>query len=154
MSDDVNNLYITLSSRELNPGIYILARATDEKASQKIKHAGANRVISPYRIGGQRLVQALLRPNVYDYMEIITSSRGLDLLVEEIHVGERCVLAGQKICETGLRKDYDLIIIGLMSSDGGQIFNPGPEQMISHGDTLIMLGSHEQLSRLQSGLNA
>jgi voltage-gated potassium channel len=153
VSSDVANLYITLSARELNAHIYILARATDEKASRKIKHAGANRALSPYQIGGQSLVQALLRPNVYDFMSVVTSSRGLDVLMQEYRITEGCGLVGQQIRETNLRQEYDLIIIGLVAAAGEGVFNPKPEQLLSDGDTLILLGSQEQMDRLTGSGN-
>ena len=98
VSRDVDNLYITLSAREMsrteNPGLYILCRATDQSASQKIQRAGADRVISPYAIGGMRIVQALLRPTVYDFVDIATQSSGLDLMFEELHIGAGSRLDG------------------------------------------------------------
>ena len=150
---DVDNLYITLSAREMsrsvNPNLYILARASDDKASRKIKLAGADRVVSPYRIGGSRLVQALLRPQVYDYMDTVMSSSGLELLIEELLVREGSILVGKAIRETNLRSEYDVIIIGVNTCGGEQVFNPGPDHVIEEGDTLIILGRTPQLQRLE-----
>jgi len=155
---DVDNLYIVLSARELsrkeNPGLYILARAADDKAGRKILRAGADRCLSPYRIGGSRLVQALLRPRVYDFMEVVTSRRGLELMVEEFRVGARAALAGRAIRDTNLRTEYDVIIVGLNTADGRQVFNPGPDHVIRAGNTLILLGRTPQLKRLESALRA
>ncbi|HPF35293.1 MAG TPA: potassium channel protein [Candidatus Krumholzibacteria bacterium] len=153
---DVDNLYIVLSSRELsrkdNPGLYILARAADEKAGRKILRAGADRCLSPYRIGGSRLVQALLRPKVYDFMEAVTSRSGLELMVEEFQVCTGSRLVGHAIRDTNLRTEYDVIIIGLNAADGRQVFNPGPDQVIQADDTLILLGRTPQLQRLERDL--
>lgn len=155
---DVDNLYIVLSARELcrqeNPGLYILARAADDKAGRKIMRAGADRCLSPYRIGGSRLVQALLRPKVYDFMEVVMSRRGLELMVEEFRVGETAALAGRAIRDTNLRTEYDVIIVGLNTADGRQVFNPGPDHVIRAGDTLILLGRTPQLKRLETALRA
>ncbi len=152
-SSDVDNLYITLSARELsrsaNPGMYILARASEDKAGRKIMRAGADRVISPYRIGGSRLVQALLRPKVYDYMEVVMSGSGMELQIEEFVVSGSDPLAGAAVRDTDLRSEYDVIIIGISGSDGVMAFNPGPAHVIDEGDTLIVLGAKAQLQRLE-----
>jgi voltage-gated potassium channel len=157
-SRDVDNLYITLSARELaraeNPTLYILARAAEDKAANKIRHAGADRVISPYRIGGSRLVQALLRPKVYDYMEVAMTSQGIELLVEQFVIPVESYLDGVIIRSSDLRSEYDVIIIGINDVSGNMLFNPGPDQLIHAGDTLILLGAKSQLQRLEKALGA
>ncbi len=154
VSSDVDNLYITLSARELtrkvNPGLYILSRAADGKAAAKIRHAGADRVLSPYQIGGSRLVQALIKPHVFDFMEVLSQGEDERLQVEELPIGEHCLLAGKAIRDSGLRKEYDLIIIGLLKKEGGMVFNPGPDEALAAGDLLITLGRREQLNRLSA----
>jgi len=157
-SRDVDNLYITLSARELsrvdNPKLYILARAAEDKAASKIERAGADRVISPYRIGGSRLVQALLRPKVYDYMEVATTSQGLELLVEEFVIPVGAYLDGVDIRDTDLRSEYNVIIIGINDVSGNTVFNPGPDQAVHAGDTLILLGAKSQMHRLEKALSS
>ncbi len=152
VSRDEDNLYITLSAREMtqmhNPLLYILSRATDESAGKKIRRAGANRVISPYVIGGMRIVQALLRPTVYDFVEIVTQSSGLDLMFEELAIGTGSRLVNTAIMNSGIREDYDVIVIAVKKSSEQMVFNPGPEYVLETGDVMITLGDKEQLARL------
>nr|MEE4266777.1 potassium channel protein [Candidatus Krumholzibacteria bacterium] len=149
---DVDNLYITMSAREMsrqdNPKLYILSRATDAGASRKIQRAGADRVISPYAIGGMRIVQALLRPTVYDFVDIATQSSGLDLMFEELEISPGSPLDGRPIKDSGLRSEYHVIVIGIKKPTGQMVFNPGPEEVLQVGDVLIMLGDKDQLVRL------
>jgi voltage-gated potassium channel len=156
VSSDVDNLYITLSAREAareaNPRLYILARASDPHAARKIAHAGADRVISPYQIGGMRLVQALLRPTAYDYLEIISQSSGMDLMIEEVTVGSTEGMAGRALRDSGIRQRYDVIIIGIKEPGGNMIFNPGPDTVIEPGDVLILLGRRTQIAELRRQL--
>ncbi len=156
VSNNVDNLYITLSAREMcrgqNDGLYILARATDESASEKIKRAGADRVISPYIIGGMRLVQALLRPTVYDFVDIATQRSGKELMFEEVTIGETSSLDGVLLKDSGIRQEYDIIVIAIKKPSGRMIFNPGPQLELAQGDVLIILGDREQLDRLSSSL--
>jgi len=154
VSNNVDNLYITLSAREMsrkdNPGLYILSRATDSSASEKITRAGADRVISPYVIGGMRIVQALLRPTVSDFMDVATQTRGMDLMFEELKISEKTGLDGVAIKDSGIRQSFDVIVIAIKKPSGRMIFNPGPEVIMQVGDVLIVLGDRDQLNRLES----
>ncbi|MCB1184076.1 potassium channel protein [bacterium] len=156
VSNNVDNLYITLSAREMcrgvNDKLYILARATDDAASEKIKRAGADRVISPYVIGGMRIVQALLRPTVYDFMDIATQGGGMELMFEELPIGDGSNLDGVALRDSGIRADYDIIVIAVKKPSGRMVFNPGPGQELAKGDVLITLGDREQLDRLRGAL--
>jgi len=156
VSNNVDNLYITLSAREIcrreNPRLYILARATDRTASEKITRAGADRVISPYTIGGMRLVQALLRPAVYDFVDIATQGGALELMFEELAVGDTAGVAGKAIKDSGIRQQYDVIVIAIKKPDGRMVFNPGPDVVLARDDVLIALGDREQLGRLRTAL--
>ena len=156
VSSDVDNLYITLSARErtreVNPNLYILARASEPHAITKLKRVGANRVISPYQIGGMRIVQALLRPNAFDFVEVVTQSSGLDLMIEELQVGRYSDLVAISLKDSGIRQRYDMIIIGVKKPSGEMIFNPGPEHVIEAGDVMIVLGGKEQTAGLRGVL--
>lgn len=156
VSSDVANLYITLTARELtlndNPDLYILARAAEDKAIRKLKHAGANRVVSPYHIGGSRLAMALLRPTVFDYLEILSHPSDIELCMEELKIAEGCALAGKLLRETPLRRDYGLIVIGLLDNESKMVFNPGPEQELVVGERLILLGGKRKIAQMQQDL--
>ncbi|MBU8869324.1 MAG: potassium channel protein [Gemmatimonadales bacterium] len=152
VSRDVDNLYITLSARQMcreeNPELYILSRATDQQAGEKIKRAGADRAISPYVIGGMRLVQALLRPTVCDFVDIATQNRGLDLMFEELKIGSGGGLHGVAIKDSDIRRSFDVIIIAIKKSNGQMVFNPGPDVLLEVEDVLITMGDKSQLKRL------
>jgi voltage-gated potassium channel len=156
VSSNVDNLYITMSARELcrdsNPGLYILTRATDALAGRKISRAGADRVISPYTIGGMRMVQALLRPSVYDFMDIATQSGGLELMFEEITVRPGTRLDGVALGDADVRSAYNIIVIAIKRAAGDMAFNPGPGTVVAGGDVLIALGDKDQLQRLLGSL--
>ena len=152
VSRDVDNLYITLSARQMcreeNPQLYILSRATDQQAGVKIRRAGADRVISPYVIGGMRLVQALLRPAVSDFVDIATQAGGMDLMFEELKIGPDSKLDGVAIKDSGFRKSFDVIIIAIKKTSGQMVFNPGPVVLLEVEDVLITMGDKNQLQRL------
>jgi len=156
VSSNVDNLYITLSARVIcrdeNPDLYILSRGTDLQACDKIKRAGADRVVSPYVIGGMRIVQALLRPTVSDFLEIATQSSGLDLMFEELAIGSDSDLDGVALKDSGIRASYDVVVIAIKKRTGDMVFNPGPEAFLHNGDMLVALGDRDQLDRLATAL--
>lgn len=152
VSSNVDNLYITLSARVMcrqeNPDLFILSRATDRQASEKIERAGADRVVSPYVIGGMRIVQALLRPTVNDFLEIATRTSDLDLMFEELAIGSDSALDGVALKDSQIRADYDVVVIAIKKRTGEMVFNPGPEAELHNGDMLVALGDRAQLDNL------
>lgn len=150
-SRDVDNLYITLSAREMcaaeNPGLLIVSRASDQRELRKIRSAGADEVISPYAIGGVRMAQALLRPAVYEVTDLLSRSGEIELSLEDIVLREGSHLAGRALKDTNLRQDFNIIIIGVKKPGGELVFNPGPGHVLEVGDELVILGSRDQLDR-------
>ena len=91
---DAENVFTTLSARELNSKLFIVARAIDEGTESKLKKAGADRVVKPYELGGNRMVQLLIRPGVTDFIEGIARKRGVDISLEQIVVSKKSKLVG------------------------------------------------------------
>ncbi len=149
LSQDTENLYVVLSAKGLNPELFIVARAAEEGAEVKLKRAGADRVVSPYHIGGLRIAHTVLRPTVVDFLEFATRAEHLEIQIEEIPVVETSVLVGKTIGESGIGKEIGAIIIGIKRSDGSMEFNPTSQTKIKAGDILIVLGEAPKLSVLE-----
>src|SRR6185436_20022123 len=109
---DAENVYAVLSARVLRPDLFIIGRAETEDATTKLKRAGADRVISPYQIGGVQMAQTALRPAVVDFFELATSADNLELAMEEVTIGQASSLADQSILTANLRQRYGVIIVG------------------------------------------
>jgi voltage-gated potassium channel len=146
---DADNLYITFSARLLNEKLFIVARAEDERAEQKLTRAGADRVVSPYAIGGTRVAQAVLRPTVVDFLELATRTEHLALQIEEVRIGRGSRLAGTTLLESQVRQDLGIIIVAIKKASGTMRFNPTSDTLIEAGDTLITLGPRSQLDQLE-----
>jgi voltage-gated potassium channel len=153
VGSDVDNVYIVLTARSMNPDLTIVTRAGESGSDQKLRRAGANEVISPYELGGQRLAQTILRPTVVDFMDVALGE-GIDLSLEEIPVGGSSDIIGQPLKDSGIRQRLDLIIVAIKRLDGTMLFNPQPDAPILHGDTLIALGSKANLDKLMHLLEA
>ena len=150
VNTDTENLYIVLTARGLNKDLYIVARAGDEGSEQKLMRAGANRVSSPYHIGGMQMAQALIRPAVMDFLDLATQSEHLDLQMEELTVGKGSRFDGRTLCDCGLAEDRGLVLIAVKRKSGHLEFNPGPKVLLAEGDKLIVLGQPESLKRLEA----
>ena len=148
LDSDASNVYVVLTARELNPNLEIIARAGEEDAEKKLLRAGANRVISPYHIGGMRMVMSILKPHVMSFLEMAMDYSQLNLELEEVKVAENSIYSGKKLVETDIRKDLNLIIIAIKKSDGQMVFNPGPETKIESQDLLIAMGEKRYLQIL------
>ncbi|QEM67152.1 potassium channel protein [Geobacter sp. FeAm09] len=148
VTSDTENVYITLTARGLNPELYILARSGEEGSDIKLKRAGANKVVSPYLIGGSRMAQSVLRPNVVDFIEIATGSEHMDLQMEEITIPPHSAFVGETLVSSGFRKEIGVIIVGIKKAHGKMVFNPHSQAKVEGGDTLIVLGEPGAITKL------
>ncbi len=154
---DADNVFITMSARGLNPNLFILSRAEEEHTEKKLMRAGANRVVMPYHIGGQKMAHAIVKPVVSDFLEFTVHNRRIGLEMGEVLVSGNSQLSGVKLADSGIRQQMDVIIIAIQKRDGEMRFNPSSQTQIDPGDTLIALGKSEDISRLAkilSGENA
>ncbi|MDI6802011.1 MAG: potassium channel protein [Thermodesulfovibrionales bacterium] len=147
---DAENLYVVLSARELNSALFIVARAGEERSEQKLLRAGADRVVSPYHIGGLRIAHTVLKPAVVDFIEFATKSGNIDLQMEEIIINENSKLAGLTLDECGIGRELGVIIVAIKETTGDMKFNPTSKTAIKTGDTLIALGESSKLRELES----
>jgi voltage-gated potassium channel len=150
VSTDAENVYAVLTARLLKPDLYIISRAETEDAKVKLVRAGADRVVSPYQIGGLQLAQTALRPAVVDFVQIATSSENLELNMEQVGIKEGAVLAGRSIVEANLRQRFGVVVVGIQRSDGRMEFNPSPDAVMRAGDHLVVLGHLDKLRELET----
>ncbi|MCX5872924.1 MAG: potassium channel protein [Deltaproteobacteria bacterium] len=155
LNSDAANVYVVLTARELHSSLEIFARAGEEGAQKKLLRAGANRVISPYQVGGMRMVMAILKPEVMNFLEVAMDYRDLNIEIEGIKVADGSAYAGKSLIDTDIRKDLNLIVIAVKKPNGKMVFNPGPQTVIEENDTLIAMGEKKSLETLEkkSGLS-
>jgi len=146
---DAENLFVVLSARGLNPNLLIVARAGEEGSEKKLLRAGADRVVSPYHIGGLRMAHSVLKPAVVDFIEFATKSGNIDLQLEEITIQEGSKLAGFTLDECGIGRDLGVIIVAIKQLNGEMKFNPTFRSAITAGDTLIAVGETSKLKILE-----
>src|SRR4051812_46604035 len=146
---DAENVYAVLTARVMNPDLFIIARVESDDAENKLRRAGADRVISPYHIGAAHIAQTALRPAVVDFVHLATSSEYLDLSMEQVHVKHDSPMAGHTLVEAGIRQKFGVIIVGIKRGSGKMEFNPAPDAIIHAGDELVVLGRPQSVKELE-----
>ncbi len=145
LPSDAENLYVILTAKELNQNIFILSRSEEEESEHRLLRAGANRVVSPYILGGTRMAMAIIRPAMLDFIEITTRRQSMELRMEELAVGDNSPIIDRSLEESGIRQRYGLIIIAVKNESGKMLFNPQANYIIAKGDRLIAMGEDENV---------
>lgn len=151
---DPENVFVTLTARQLNPKLQIVARASEKGTESKLLRAGADRVISPFEIAGRRMASTVLRPNVVNFLDVITHGSGVDLRLEELHLQSASELIGKTLREADLGHKTRAVIVGINDGEGRPRISPASnsslaEVALQEGDILIALGNEEQIRQLK-----
>jgi len=142
---DANNIYITLSARTLNPNLHIVARANHDETLVKLKRAGADRVLSPYTIGGHRMANLALQPTVVDFFDTLINAENPDLAVQEVILPAHSPLIGKTIVDAqNMLTDGTMILA--IKKPGGLVMGSRLETRIESGDAVMIVGTPEQLA--------
>mgnify|MGYP001825955633 FL=1 len=153
LGTDAENVFLVLTARQLAPNLFITARASDTDVKKKLRAAGADSVESPYEKGAMRMAQRITRPTVTTFLDLALESRTSDIQMEEIPVNPDSPLNGVILKDSGIRQNFNLIIIAIKKPDGGMTFNPSFEARIMSGDTVIAVGESKNLQDLEKVLN-
>jgi voltage-gated potassium channel len=148
MSSDADNLFTTMSAKLLNEKLIIVARLDDMRSEQKLKKAGADRVVSPYDIGGAHVAQAVLKPTVVEFIELTTRTEHVELQLEETKVEPNSVLAGCKLRDTRLHADHQIIVVAIKKKEH-VLDIPQADTIIEAGDILVAIGRRGHLDALE-----
>jgi voltage-gated potassium channel len=146
---NADNVYITLTARVLRRDLFILARANHPDAEAKLIRAGADRVISPYSVGGRLMAMLSLRPLSVEFVDTVLHNKAGDLLLEDVHITNGSPLAGLTLAE--VRERY-MTAVGILAVKSGDqvLLNPLPEIRLSAGDSLAVIGTAPQLALLEN----
>jgi voltage-gated potassium channel len=140
VDSDAENIFITLTARELNPDIAIVARASVEDSESKLRRAGANRVISPYKASGSEMARLALHPQVAGVVDVAAEYR-----LEEIQIAAGCEGAGQTVGD--IRGGS--FIVGVRRADGSFQPQPPAEVVLQAGDVVMAMGTPRTMDRLE-----
>lgn len=146
---DADNVFIVLSARSLNPDLFIVARSETEEGEDKLRKAGADRVVAPYAIGGRRIAVAALRPAVLEFLDAVMRSDEEEWNLEEVRVERGSELEGRSLREADVRGRTGAIVLAVKTEEGELLTNPSPDRPLRAGDVLITLGTMKQLEELK-----
>ncbi len=147
LPDDAANVFVVLSAKELNKNLLIISRATNDSSIRKLKHAGANNVIMPDKLGGVHMANLVINPDVKEFLDWMQMEEKGHFVIKEIRCEKNFVLSELKLWEkTGAS------ILGIKNAQHHFILNPGPNYKIENGQLLILMGEEVQIEKAKEML--
>ena len=152
LPQDAANVFVALTAREIcGDDLFVVARTNEQTSINKLLRAGADKVISPLEIGADRIAQTILRPRVDRFMEQVLGVDALDFDLEEVVVQPDSLLDGRSLVEVNFRRRFNAIVVAVLQAESGEWkFNPDAHLPLQAGDTMIVLGSFDQIRRIRS----
>eukprot|EP00362_Geleiidae_sp_MMETSP1317_P002346 CAMPEP_0201285434 /NCGR_PEP_ID=MMETSP1317-20130820/107827_1 /ASSEMBLY_ACC=CAM_ASM_000770 /TAXON_ID=187299 /ORGANISM="Undescribed Undescribed, Strain Undescribed" /LENGTH=194 /DNA_ID=CAMNT_0047610311 /DNA_START=359 /DNA_END=943 /DNA_ORIENTATION=+ len=147
LAKDAENVFLVLTAKQLNPDIFIIAKAEHNNSKLKLQAAGADIVEYPYEIGAEKIAHRILRPTIAHFLDFAFGQK--DIHMEEFLVDQHSELTGLTLKDSGIKQNFNLIIIAIKKSDGIMTFAPSREAVISAGDTVIAVGKNENLNKIE-----
>jgi voltage-gated potassium channel len=148
LDTDSDNLFVTVASRSFRPDIHVIARARSEDSEAKLLRVGADRVVNPQRLGGDRMAAFVTQPHVVDFLDVVMHDGSLEFRLEEVQVGADSPLAGETLRSTKVHERTGCLVLAIRRPDGSFTPNPSPEDQVRAGDVLIGVGTADQLAAL------
>ena len=147
LSTDQENLFVTMSARNLNQTAYVLGRCAKQDTGKKLIRAGANKVVNPYITGGHKMAELLLAPYLEDTVSLASPGHNLDIVIDEFKLKNIDRYDGIMIKDSKFREEYNLVIVGLIDEDEKSILNPDPHTILNIQHKIILLGSKENIDK-------
>ena len=150
LNTDALSLFVTLSARALNPDLVIIARSRVDDTEQKLLRAGADRVVNPQRIGGNRIAGFALQPHVTDFLDVAMHDDDVEFQLEQVMVHQDSLFDGSTIRQARLQEGEGALLLALRKLAGGTFrTNPSPDEVMRPGDVVIAVGTPEQINELR-----
>lgn len=150
LSSDPENIYTVLTARFLNNDLYIVSRAIEMHAHEKLCMAGADRTVSPNEIGGRRMAAMMVRPSIFSFLDIVTYAGDDVLNLEEVVLHEGSSLKNARLKEARIPEQTGLLVLAIKKkATSAMIFNPSSDEQLELGDSMIVLGDSEKVNKLK-----
>ncbi|MGE5371232.1 MAG: potassium channel family protein [Solirubrobacterales bacterium] len=148
LSEDAYNVFVVLTAKALNPKLTVVARAERPETIEKLKRAGADKVIAPALLGGQRMATAILKPVSVDLVDTLFTAKNIEVQIEEIEIRPDSQLENRDIQSAIRRNETNCIVVAILRNE--EVFmNPTPREVLRAGDVLVVLGSRRDLEMLE-----
>lgn len=150
LPSDAENVFITLTARNLRPDIQIIARSEQESSCRKLRQAGADKIVMPHRVGAQRMERMILRPTTADLIELFAEASHLEMELDEFRISSTSSLVGTSLADSKIKEQFNLLVIGIKNDSGEFRFNPKPEEIIQNEDILLVIGQVSDINRMKT----
>ena len=147
---DAENVFITLTARNLCPSVDIIARAEQPSTVSKLQQAGANRVVQPDVSGARLMARMVTRPTTADLIELVAESSFHDMELDEILIREGAGIVGVNVRETEAHRKHRLLVVAIKRADNTMIFNPDGDYEFAVGETMILMGRDADIDRFRT----
>ncbi|MCR9297196.1 MAG: NAD-binding protein [bacterium] len=155
LSQDSANVFVTITAREMNPNLVIIARGENPRTEKKLLGCGANRVVLPTAIGAQKVAQLIIRPaaeellsQISERADMVPELKELGLEFNEVVIDASSPLVDSRISDVELKNQQGLLAVGLRRADGSCVLHPDAETVLQAGDALVFLGHVNDLPQL------
>jgi voltage-gated potassium channel len=149
VATDADNVFLVLISKQLNPDLFIVARAEQNTVKKTLFAAGANKVISPYDLGARRMAHAILRPTVIRFLEMAFADESVDIQIEELRVKPDSKMVGKALKDSKISQNYNLLIIVIRKPDDTMVFNPKGDTVIEAHDVMVVVGAAKNIQQIE-----
>lgn len=146
----MQNVFITLTARNLRPDIQIIAKSEEESSCRKLRQAGADKIVMPHRVGAQQMERMISRPTTADLVELFAEASHLEMELDEFRVSKQSSLVGCTLEKSRIKEDFNLLVVGIKNEDGEFRFNPAPQETINELDTLLVIGQLDRINQMKS----
>lgn len=145
--DDATNLFVTITAKSLNKNIHIVTKVSNDNMKDKFKMVGANKVIAPYDLTGNRIVRSILNPTIDAFYEITSKSTNLEFEIAELEINKDSKLKNKALVDSHIRS-HGVIVIGIKKNTGELLFPPEPETVLEEDDIVLAIGSKEGIDKV------
>ena len=150
LPDDAENVYVVLTARQLNPELQIISRANSPKSQRKLLKAGADRAITPEKIGSFYMATLVGKPDLVEFFQMVSNEQASHISFEEIDIlNQDKDITSKTIRELKVREKTGASIVGLKQADGEYLINPSPDTVLLPGMHLIILGDKKQMENFR-----
>lgn len=152
--DDSDNLVIVLSAKSIRPDLLVISRATEPESVEKIRLAGADRIVSPQTVGARRIAAMALDPNLARFVDLVVEGDTVELRIEQLTIPKGSPLAGSTLRNSRIRERSGATIVAIDAHDQEIELNPDPDRALAAGDVLVALGTAQHIRALDEMVSA
>jgi voltage-gated potassium channel len=150
LTEDKDNVFVTLTARAMNRQLRIISKVLDEASRRKLKIAGANGSVDPTAIGGLRLVSELVRPTVVTFLDNMMRDNQSTHRFEELTVEEGAPIAGKTLAAANLRGRNTLVVAARRTGETRFVYNPTADLVLAPGVVIVLLASIGDLQQVRT----